>query len=86
VTVGAILGHPKLIGFFDEFAKTPIWRLLRCRQCQRVVERDITDPSPCSCGYDWSSERQRLEDEAASLRPKNVLEHFKDAQKGQTMK
>jgi len=81
-TVGDILGHPRLRAFFDEYAKTPLWRLLRCPHCRRVVERDITNPGLCTCGYDWSSERERLQAEADRLKPKGILEHFKDAQKG----
>jgi len=83
-TVGDIIGHPRIQAFFENISRTPVWKLLQCPTCERVVERDITSPSPCTCGYNWSSERQRLLEVANSLRPKSVLEHFEDAQKGQT--
>jgi hypothetical protein len=76
VTVGDLLGHPRVVGLLTKYDSDPIWRLLKCPNCRRAVERNIKDPTPCSCGYNWSQERAYLANCAQNEREPGIVEHF----------
>lgn len=55
LTVGKVIAHPKLVGFLNELPKGPDYKTVKCPQCKRVLERDITNPTPCHiCGFEWN--------------------------------
>lgn len=77
VTLGQLLGHKAVVEFFAKHSTTPVWRILKCPSCQRVVERNTRSPRPCPCGYDWAAEKADLLAYAQkSAKPGRLLEQF----------
>jgi len=77
VTLGQIIGNPAVIEFFNKYDSQPVWRILRCPRCARVIERNTRSPSPCLCGYDWADEKADLLAYACEhAKPGGLLEQF----------
>jgi len=77
VTLGQIVSNPTIVEFFNRYDTSPVWRILRCPSCARIVERDTRNPSSCSCGYDWADEKADLLAYACThATPGGLLEQF----------